>query len=218
SEIGRRDGDAVEVPGSGGGRTEGGGRASDGPMPGRISMEQQTSAGSLGLKKDGTNVQNQESKGAVGQQLAHTNGASHDQNGGHANGTHVSPSIMHMSNGDHSHSRSAADAPSVPPRLDDSWRHGPSNKSMGKLIDRLTQQTYHDLNDTLAKMSEIPQQQDAPQTNGLVPGQQDTSQASLKKKEILMTFLNDTRDRFTKMAVLSDWARNNASEMAQLIT
>ncbi|KAI7488118.1 MED14-domain-containing protein [Hortaea werneckii] len=185
-------------------------------------MEQQTSAGSLGLKKDGTNVQsdlgNQDSKGAVAQQLAHTNGASHEQNGRHANGTPMSPSNMHMSNGDHSHSGSTADAPSVPPQLDDSWRHGPSNKSMGKLIDRLTQQTYHDLNDTLAKMSEIPQQQDAPQTNGLIPNQQDTSQASLKKKEILMTFLNDTRDRFTKMAVLSDWARNNANEMAQLIT
>ncbi|GAB1737282.1 hypothetical protein NU219Hw_g1210t1 [Hortaea werneckii] len=185
-------------------------------------MEQQTSAGSLGLKKDGTNVQGdldkRESKDAVGQQLARTNGASHDQNGRQANGTPVSPSNMQMSNGNHSHSGSAAHANSVPPQLDDSWRHGPSNKSMGKLIDRLTQQTYHDLNDTLAKMSEIPQQQDAPQTNGVVHGQQDTSQASLKKKEILMTFLNDTRDRFTKMAVLSDWARNNASEMAQLIT
>ncbi|EMD00089.1 hypothetical protein BAUCODRAFT_62964 [Baudoinia panamericana UAMH 10762] len=106
----------------------------------------------------------------------------------------------------------------LPPQLDQSWRTSEHNKSLGKLMDRLAQQCYMDLNSTLTQMSELGAPGDgAPQVNGALPHDQtDTSELSLRKKRMFMEFAHDQRDRFTKTLVLSDYSRNE-EDMAKLI-
>ncbi|KAK4549227.1 hypothetical protein LTR36_007685 [Oleoguttula mirabilis] len=188
-------------------------------------MDQQSAVGSQDLKKARSHAQGggvaQQNVGAhvmPGQDTSQTNGPpNHGQNGASPNGVPASNGGVPITNGDHMDTSMALAGPTDPPPLDQSWRETPANKSLGKLMDRVAQQCYHDLNETLTKMAEAGAESDTHQANGiLAQGQQDTSETSVAKKRLLLNFASEQRDRFTKTLVLTDWAKNE-KDMARLI-
>ncbi|KAK5125173.1 hypothetical protein LTR85_000849 [Meristemomyces frigidus] len=188
-------------------------------------MDQQGAVGLQDLKKDRSRAQEgravlQQNGAQVvsAQEAAQTNGSSgHGQNEPLSNGGLIPNGDVPTTNGNHMDPSMVVAGHVEPPQLDQSWQETPANKSLGKLMDRVAQQCYHDLNETLTKMAEAGPEQIAPQANGApaLP-QQDTSESSLAKKRLLLNFANDQRDRFTKTLVLTDWAKN-AEDMARLI-
>ena len=180
--------------------------------------------GSSDLKKDRSQAQeagaNPHAQAVDNVPAAQTNGtAPHPANGLLTNGAPAENS-QHLPNTNGASSAMAVASSSAqgPPPLDQSWRDSEQNKSLGKLIVRASQQCYYDLNRTLDEMSAVPI--DPPTTqlsNGATPhAVEDTYEASLTKKRLIMDFSNNQRDRFTKLLVLTDWARN-AEEKARLI-
>jgi mediator of RNA polymerase II transcription subunit 14 len=93
---------------------------------------------------------------------------------------------------------------------------------LGKLIERVSQETFNGLNDTLRKMSDIAVQQ---QANGVLPNGMgghassapDNSEANIKKKMLLMNFAKDTRAKFIKLLVLVDWGKRSADDISNVI-
>lgn len=188
-------------------------------MPGRIDMDQQGAVGSLDLKKDRSHAQIAPSAPAVqGQpgQQANGLGESHGPNGTLANGS-AADAPPPTTNGEVKSSTIATSQHGHPPPLDESWREQPNNKSFGKLLSRVSQQCFVDLQDTLSNMSAIQEEAQRPQVNGATPAVLDTSEASLKKKRMLMDFASSQRDRFIKTLVLAD-ASKNEEDHGQLIT
>ncbi|KAK0290305.1 mediator complex subunit [Friedmanniomyces endolithicus] len=187
-------------------------------------MDEQSRVGSQELKKDRSNAQ----EGGA-RSLAHTaSGHAHalpngqvwpGENGMGPDGLPVTHGQIVALNGEHADISMDFARSEDPPRIEQPWRNEDSNKHLGKLMDRLAQQCYIDLNKTLTEMTA---QDDAaavvaPKVNGLsAQGLIDTSEVSLRKKRMLMDFAHDQRDRFTKTLVLSDWSRN-AEEMANII-
>ena len=133
-----------------------------------------------------------------------------------ANDLHNSDDAM-VPNGEavkpHKSSQKQAD----PPPLDQAWRKGPSNKSLGLLLQRTAQQCFVDLNETLEKMQATAVESHSVQPNGVQQASSlDTAESSLKKKRLLMDFANTQRERFIKTLVLSNWARAE-EEQSRLI-
>ncbi|KAF7196085.1 Mediator of RNA polymerase II transcription subunit 14 [Pseudocercospora fuligena] len=183
-------------------------------MPGRLVMDQHGVTASQDLKKDRSQAQEgqlPQKRDFAQMQTSQANG-SHAQNGTLPNGVPVQ--APPATNGQISNADTTASLP-TPPSLDGSWRDEPVNKSLGTLIERLAQQCFGDLNETLTKMAETSTSSGA-QPNGILPHTTDTNEASLSKKRLLMDFASNQRDRFIKTLVLSDWARN-AEDMARLI-
>ncbi|KAF2769104.1 MED14-domain-containing protein [Teratosphaeria nubilosa] len=191
-------------------------------MPGRIIMEPGAS-GSLDLKKDKSHAQ----AGRLGDSDVNpTSYGSQDtptsdspQHKAYRDGAPTANGSMPFTNGDHAVSLSEVANMASPPQLDQSWRSTDVNKSMGKLMDRVAQRCYLDLQATLGEMSNISAPAGASaQANGVLPGtvQLDESEVSRSKKRKLLEFANDQRDRFTKTLVLADWSKN-ADEMARII-
>lgn len=87
----------------------------------------------------------------------------------------------------------------------------------GTLLERLAQQAYFDLNETIDGMADTAVQ---PQVNGA--GAQsghaapDSSSTSVDKKLRLMNYAQNQKDRFIKALVLADWGRN-MDDMNKLI-
>lgn len=175
-------------------------------MPGRLNMEDQSNAaGSQGLKRDRNHASEAAGSPAVapaGQ--PQTNGpAVSAPNGALPNG------IAHgnTSNGISS-TQSAPTLPlGPPPPLDQSWRDGPENKSLGKLMMRTAEKCWTELDEVLKKMSEQPVSDQGPGANGVM-SEQDTDAVSLAKKRQLMQFASTQRERFMKALVISDWAKD----------
>ena len=187
-------------------------------MPGRIDMDQQGAVGSVDLKKDRSHAQIAQSAPAVQSQSAQqTNGMgqANGQNGSLPNGVDAHDAAPPTTNGD-AKSSSIALADTNTPPLDQSWREQPTNKSLGKLLSRVSQQCFNDLNATLTAMNEVQDDAQRPQVNGAQQSALDTSEASLRKKRMLMEFANSQRDRFIKALVLSDVSRNQ-EDQARLI-
>ncbi|KAK1063898.1 mediator complex subunit [Friedmanniomyces endolithicus] len=187
-------------------------------------MDEQSGVGSEELKKDRSNAQEGGVKAVAHTASGHANALPYGQlwpgqNGAVPNGMPVTNGEMDSLNGEHANTSMDAAIPDDPPRIEQPWRNEDSNKHLGKLMDRLAQQCYIDLNKTLTEMTA---QDDAAavvasRVNGLsAQGLLDTSEVSLRKKRVLMDFAHDQRDRFTKTLVLSDWSRN-AEEMANII-
>jgi len=93
--------------------------------------------------------------------------------------------------------------------------------SLSTLLLRTSQQTYNDLLELLQTMSEMPVAQ---QTNGVLPngtgphaGNQANAEVNKRKKAALMKFAFDNRAKFVKLLVLTEWGKNKAKEVAQLI-
>ncbi|KAK4497037.1 hypothetical protein PRZ48_011486 [Zasmidium cellare] len=204
-------------------------------MPGRLIMDQQGAHASDDLKKERAQAQTAglpPKPDFTAKQTAPP--VSAPVNGSHANGTpsqsqhapatngdvttipHHQGQHPAAMNGDVVEGTATAPDPQSPPELDQSWREGPSNKSMGKLIDRLAQTCFEDLNTTLQKMADTPLEPRNAQPNGFSPQATDTSEASLSKKRTFMEFAKGQRDRFIKTLVLSDWARNS-EDMSRLV-
>ncbi|GAB7346167.1 hypothetical protein MBLNU457_4909t2 [Dothideomycetes sp. NU457] len=142
-------------------------------------MESQYAPGSPGLKRD-RSIHQDEGPERKKQMLEGQNG--------------------HLSNGV-SHS---GDERAVAPKLEDI---SDSYIPFGTLLQRMAQQTYFDLEQTIDAMADV--QISEPVTNGL--GTQhltDTSSASVDKKIRMMNFAQTHKDRYIKAWVLSQWGQN----------
>ncbi|KAK5718809.1 mediator complex subunit [Elasticomyces elasticus] len=184
-------------------------------------MDQQSVIGSQELKKNRSNAQG----ALVGAVMppssnfvpAHLNGV--PANGEKQAVVNVQPprAVAATTNGDNADAIMALAELEQPPNLEQPWRNEPDNKPLGKLMDRLAQQCYIDLNQTLNDMTAEDAGDGQPRANGMSSqGTLDTSEVSLRKKRKLLDFAHDQRDRFTKTLVLSDWSRN-AEDMAKFI-
>jgi len=149
-------------------------------MPGRlVEMESQYAPNSPGLKRD-RSTQQDEGPERKKQVLE-------GQNGFLSNG------ISHP-----------GDEREVAPKLEDI---SDSYIPFGTLLQRMAQQTYFDLEQTIDAMADV--QISEPVTNGL--GTQpltDTSSASVDKKIRMMNFAQTHKDRYIKAWVLSQWGQN----------
>ena len=182
-------------------------------------MDQHAMQGHDGLKKDKH----------LNPQMAQTNG-SHPSPPSNGNGDGIvhadfanrdgANSSIPLTNGSsHSGAGNGQDEEDLlPPELEH-WAD--SYTPMGKLLERVAQQCYSDLTETVDAMADIPVQQHAPTVNGAGPhsiphAAPDSSAASVEKKLKLMNFAQLHKDRFIKALVLSDWARN-MEDMDKLI-
>lgn len=197
-------------------------------MPGRIvAMAHESATEAPDLRKDRSHAQENNvgrhdynHPGLVATDSPMINGPSTAlQHGALPNGMSTVNGGSSTANGDHVETTAALVAPGHPPHLDQEWRSTPSYKSLGKLMDRMAQQCYFDLTDTLNKMSEIGGNTNVSgQANGASSHSMhfDNSTLSLEKKRLLLNFAHDQRDRFTKTLVLSDWSRN-ADDMSKFV-
>jgi mediator of RNA polymerase II transcription subunit 14 len=181
-------------------------------MPGRIIMDQEGAIGSHDLKKDRSHAQ----QGAppVQTPLAQVhptspaNGLANGSHGAMPNGVAASGEPRPSMNGESSFA-TVSTRPDNPPELDQSWRDGDTNKSLGLLMDRVASQCYFDLNTTLTEMDAVPTEPQHHQANGIMAHTgQDASESSMKKKRLLMDWASTQRERFIKTLVLADWSRN----------
>lgn len=121
-------------------------------------------------------------------------------NGGDANG--AAPVVNHMTQ--------------LPPEI----AHVPAEAyhPLSKLIQRISQETYNELSETLMQMRELK----APQLNGIfpnglgMPNPQD-AEVSKQKKLLLMRFALDNRAKFIKLLVLTEWGRKASVDLSKLI-
>ncbi|TKA77650.1 hypothetical protein B0A55_04623 [Friedmanniomyces simplex] len=186
-------------------------------------MDEQSGVGSQELKKERSNAQGAGASSVAQPVSGHATALPNGQlglgeNGSVPSGMPAGNGEVAIANGEHADTTMDFAGPEGPPRIEQPWRNEDKNKHLGKLMDRLAQQCYIDLNKTLTDMTAQDEAAGgAPKANGLLPqGSVDTSEVSLRKKRALMEFAHDQRDRFTKTLVLSDWSRN-AEEMANII-
>ncbi|KAF1956640.1 MED14-domain-containing protein [Byssothecium circinans] len=88
-----------------------------------------------------------------------------------------------------------------------------------KLLQRINQECFNDLNEVLQRMADIPT---TPQTNGALPNGLgahggENSEASKQKRSMLLRFAQDNRAKYIKMLVLADWGKKSAADIAKLI-
>ena len=208
----------MEASGSGVGSGGGGGVSNGDEMPGRLIMDQQGAVGLQDLKRDRSHAQTgtslSEPPAVQAQHAQQPNRVvNHVPNGSLPNGVPASAEAQPTTNGESSSMAVALAGPDNPPPLDQSWREHHSNKSLGLMMERVAQQCYFDLNQTLTAMSEIRVEPQHEQPNGVVPHTaQDTSEGSLRKKRLIMDFANNQREHFIKTLVLSDWCRNEEDQ------
>ncbi|KAK3704504.1 mediator complex subunit [Vermiconidia calcicola] len=188
-------------------------------MPGRLVMDQEGAIGPQDLRKATSHAQGGEpTSNLQAQSMSQpSKPVQNGVNGGLPNGITATSDGPASTNGESSDMAVTYAGPDNPPPLDQSWREGDNNKSLGLLMERVAQQCYFELNGCLTSMSQIPLEPQQQQANGILPHTgQDTSEASLKKKRLLMEFANTQRDRFIKTLVLADWCRNE-EEKARLV-
>jgi mediator of RNA polymerase II transcription subunit 14 len=183
-------------------------------------MDPQGAIGLQDLKKDRSHAQ----QGAPPVQaagdmtsIAHVNGPTNGANGALPNGVPSFDGAHTVSNGA---SNAVAGPASMenPPALDQSWREGPTNKSLGLLMQRLASQCVFDLQEMLDKMkNEVPNEPQHQQPNGVMAHTgQDTSESSIIKKRMLLEFAGNQRERFIKTMILNGWSRN-PEDMSRLL-
>ncbi|KAM0716970.1 hypothetical protein Q7P37_006822 [Cladosporium fusiforme] len=167
-------------------------------MPGRLMMEDQNNApGSEGFNKDRSHVSDTGApQNAAPGSLPQTNGPV--VNGVIRNGS----SQENGRNG----LISADGSSEPPPPLDQSWREGDQNKSLGKLMIRTAERCFVDLNELLAHMAQQKVSQQGAQANGVT--EQDMDAVSLAKKRQLLEFAQTQRERFIKALVINDWSKD----------
>jgi mediator of RNA polymerase II transcription subunit 14 len=179
-------------------------------MPGRLNMEDQSNtAGSQGFKKDRSHTSETSESYAVGSaNLPQTNGVVANRvNGVLPNGAQQNEKPNGVD--------SPRAIPELPPPLDQSWRDGPENKSLGKLLIRTAESCWVALDQVLRNMAAQSVAQQPPGPNGAT-SEYDTDAVSLNKKRALLDFAELHRGRFIKALVISDWAKD-ADEFARII-
>lgn len=186
-------------------------------MPGRLVMDQDAVQGHDALKKDSIQPTTQPN-GSTYPPLM-TNGVGHSGFANRNGATSTSPVDTASSQFNVGKLKDAMPAQDpLPPELEH-WAH--TYVPMGQLLERVAQQCYSDLTETIEAMADIPVQQAPPATNGAgshSPSNNppDSSSGSVEKKLRLMNFAQEHKDRFIKALVLSDWARN-MDDMDKLI-
>ncbi|KAJ4290950.1 mediator complex subunit [Kalmusia sp. IMI 367209] len=90
--------------------------------------------------------------------------------------------------------------------------------SLSKLIQRIAQECYNELYETLNQMSELKASQpNGNMTNGLgLPTPQD-AELNKQKKLLILRFAHDNRAKFIKLLVLTEWGKKASTEVSQLI-
>lgn len=189
-------------------------------MPGRLVMDQHAVQSPDGLKKDSNSL------------AAHTNGSHHSPP---PDRLHHSDFAQHdltdskfirdgpksasaLLNGSHQaqldKGKGAPPAMAVqdqqPPQLDD---FSDSYVAIKVLYPRVAQQCYSDLGEQIDFLAEAAPAQQPPIINGALnrPGQHAGNEATaiaLEKKQRWMAWAQEQKDRFIKLSVLTDWARN----------
>jgi len=102
-------------------------------------------------------------------------------------------------------------------QLPDLESHADSLVPFGKIIGRLAQQAYFELSETMESMADMTVTNQPQLANGTTTSiNYDKSQISVAKKLKLLQFAQTQKDRFIKVLVLSDWARN-MNDMIKLI-
>nr|POE98251.1 mediator of rna polymerase ii transcription subunit 14 [Quercus suber] len=210
---------AVEVSGSGGPPRSGVGDG-DGEMPGRLMMDQQGAPYHEDPKKnygqavEGGNVSSIDAGGDP-RALPATAVNGFANHGGMPNGVVVDDAPR---NGKHLDVHERVSKLKMPPSLDQSWRTSDANKPLGKLIARLAQQCYADLHQVLDEMSNTASADPGTQRTAASsqPNAQDQSEASVARKQKLLEFASEQRDRFIKTLILADWGRDE-EDIAKLI-
>ena len=121
----------------------------------------------------------------------------------------------------------------IPDSLVESWSQLPpelqhfeeSYLPLSTLIERVAQQCYTGLDDTIQKMAERPrdegQQPNTPVVNGIghysaTNGATQISKEDLRKRTLLMIFARDQRDKLIKLMVLTQWSRQ-VGDVSKLI-
>jgi mediator of RNA polymerase II transcription subunit 14 len=90
--------------------------------------------------------------------------------------------------------------------------------SLSKLIQRISQETYNELSETLMQMRELK----APQLNGNLPNglglpNPQDAEINKQKKLLLLRFAHDNRAKFIKLLVLTEWGRKASVDLSKLI-
>lgn len=93
---------------------------------------------------------------------------------------------------------------------------------LSKLLMRISQECFNNLNDTLVDMSKIPIDH---LSNGALPnglgghanGIQNNPEGNKQKKLILMKFAQENRAKFIKLLVLTEWGKKSSLEISKVI-
>ncbi|KAL6709492.1 mediator complex subunit [Coniothyrium glycines] len=93
--------------------------------------------------------------------------------------------------------------------------------ALSVMLERMSQQAYNDLTATLSKMADLPL---APATNGLSNGLashgasgQENAEINKRKKLLLLKFAQESRSKFIKLLVLTEWGKKAALDVSKLI-
>lgn len=91
-----------------------------------------------------------------------------------------------------------------------------------RLLQRISQECFNDLNHVLQTMAEVPvsQHPNGVMINGLggyANGIQDNSDVNKQKKLLLMKFAQENRAKFIKLLVLTEWGKKSSFEISKLI-
>ncbi|KAF1977174.1 MED14-domain-containing protein [Bimuria novae-zelandiae CBS 107.79] len=91
--------------------------------------------------------------------------------------------------------------------------------SLSKLIQRISQETYNELSETLMQMKELrPTQVNGNLPNGLgLATQQQDAEINKQKKLLLLRFAMDNRTKFIKLLVLTEWGKKAAADISKLV-
>lgn len=112
-----------------------------------------------------------------------------------------------------------AQEPPAIPHLDSS-----NYFALSKLLARISQECFNDLNQALQKMADVsasyPPNRTLPNGNsvyGVPNGVQENPELSKQKKLILMRFAQDSRAKFIKLLVLTEWGKKSSVDVSKLI-
>jgi mediator of RNA polymerase II transcription subunit 14 len=86
---------------------------------------------------------------------------------------------------------------------------------LSKLLERISQECYSGLDETLQNMAQMPLAQ---HPNGIVTnGVGDNPEVNRRKKLLLMKFAQENRAKFIKLLVLTEWGRKSATDVSKVI-
>ncbi|KAF2851123.1 MED14-domain-containing protein [Plenodomus tracheiphilus IPT5] len=107
----------------------------------------------------------------------------------------------------------------TPPELN----HIPSDayNPLSVMLQRTAQECFNDIGDVLTKLADMPL---GPTTNGALNGtgphgqeSPEAKEANMRKKLLLLKFAQDSRSKFIKLLVLTEWGKKAAHDVSKLI-
>jgi mediator of RNA polymerase II transcription subunit 14 len=185
-------------------------------MPGILTMASRGAEGALGSGDGESRKRKFDDKLTNGER----NASRMDTPAGGANGAVSAPSVNGTSGAVVSTAKPAVDQKAqLPPELE----HVALElfHPLGKMLLRIGQECYNDLNDVLQKMADVApnMRPNGGMTNGhsIANGGGDGAEVSRQKKLLLMHFAQVNRAKFIKMQVLAEWGRRCAVDISKCI-